>query len=143
MSKRSKAAAERSKIEAEKMHLAGASGDEIRAELGGSRVTTWRWLKDAGEIDWAALRQEELGPARKAFVEQVIARGDDVLAGRLDTDSANAWKGLMDQISRVVGLEAPKRSESKSTSTNVNVQLDMTSEFAQWKRASAGLTETQ
>ena len=124
MSKRSKSDAERSKIEAEKMRLAGASQEEIRAELGGVRSTTWRWLKDVGEIDWNGLRQEELGPARKAFVEQMIARADDVLSGRLDTDAANAWRGLMEQISRVVGLEAPKRVESRSTRINIDADID-------------------
>src|SRR5450755_2344176 len=109
MSKRSKAAAERSKIEAEKMRLAGATDEEIRAELGGVRSTTWRWLQDTGPIDWAALRQEELGPARKAFVEMIVGIADRVLDGSLPEETASTWKGLMDQILRIIPMEAPKR----------------------------------
>lgn len=121
--RRADAEVERDTIAADKLRMEGASKKEIREQLGVSRTTAWRFLKDAENINWAVLGLEELAPLKRAFVEQIAERANDVLEGKLSPEAANAWRSLMDQISRVMGFEVKKVVQQN---TQINIGVDPT-----------------
>lgn len=64
-----------------------------------------------------------------------------LVAGNVAAEVAREWLHVRAEISRLLGLNAESRS--MRLNLNVDASADATSEFARWKRASAGLTEAQ
>jgi transcriptional regulator with XRE-family HTH domain len=105
----------------------GLSHKEIEQQIGVSHATLWRYFNEM-DIDWAALNAAALGPLKQKVVEQLAQRADDVLAGRLPPKVADAWRGLMAELSKVVGLHAPIRTQS----TNTNLEVTVEPNFYRW-----------
>ena len=114
----------------------GMSQTEIAEELGVHRTTIYRNTLPL-EIDWANANLAKLAPFKKKLVENIAARAVDVLNGEIEPDVANAWKGLMSELAKVVGLYEP----TKSITAHINA--DPTGRFHKFVTAAAGLTDLQ
>ena len=78
-----------------------------------------------------------LAPMKKKLVEQLSEMADDVLAGRYAPRVVEAWRGLMSDLAKIAGLNAP------TTSVTAHIRTDDTGRFHQTVTACAGLDEMQ
>lgn len=62
-----------------------------------------------------------------------------LVEGKVAPDIAREWLHVRSEISKLLGLNAESRSAHLRV--NIDATTDSTSEFARWKRATAGLSE--
>jgi hypothetical protein len=98
---------------------AGATKQEIAADIGVSRVTLWRYLQ-ALDVQFVESNREAIAELKKQVASEVAQQADNVLSGHLDPKAAAAWNGLISTFNKMLGLNAPKKTES----LNVNVETD-------------------
>jgi hypothetical protein len=133
---KARAEVERNKLHAAQRLAEGASRTEVMKELGVTRQTIWAYLRKS-DIDWAALNATALAPLKKKLAEQLSEMADDVLAGRYPPKVVEAWRGLMGDLAKIAGLNAP------TTSVTAHIRADGTGRFHKFVQAAAGLTDAQ
>ncbi|HEX4424180.1 MAG TPA: HTH domain-containing protein [Terriglobales bacterium] len=109
----------------------GKTQAQIADELGISRATFWRDIStltknyaEGNQTAFAELRTMQVG----ALLDMAKEVHDEVIT----PETGNSIRGFLDSVSRLLGLEAPRRTESRST--NVNVEGGSVENFGLYKR---------
>jgi transposase len=114
----------------------GKSQVAIAAEIGVSTVTLWRYLKDL-DGDFFADNRKALSDLKRKVGEAQLQRADEVLAGTIKPEVANAWRGIISDFAKLFGLNAEKRAVVAHVST------DKDATYLKFKKAVSGLGPDQ
>jgi hypothetical protein len=88
--------------------------------IGVSRATLWRDLTALESQGQLAISEQDRREMVKAQYEVLLKMERAAVEGTLDPDVINAWNRVRESIARLLGLNAPVRSEA----VNVNVEAD-------------------
>ena len=116
---------------------AGKTQAEIQEELQVSRATMWRTMTALAERFTQAVSDDDLTALKRAQLDALRCVGDAVLKGTVEPEVSNAWARLNEQVSRLLGLDAPQK--------RVVAHLDAESSplFLRFKKSIAGLSDDQ
>lgn len=100
--------AERQSREIELMN-AGKTQGEIAADLGISRQTFWRDM-NALTKSYTEGNQTAFGKLREMQVGALLDMAREVHDGKIEPEVGNSIRGLLDSVSKLLGLNAPQKS---------------------------------
>jgi hypothetical protein len=115
---------------------AGKTGAQMAEELEVHRNTISRDLKDLRE-QFSAGNSEAFAEARAKQVRVFELMEAALVEGKIDAQTATAWKGIRSEISALLGVNAPSKS------ITARIGADSSPVFLRFKSATAGLDDAQ
>ena len=134
--------AERAERQARALGLmkTGETQEAIAELLGVSRTTFWRDLQ-AIEARYVEGSKEDVVAFKKAQYDALIRIESATAEGTIEPEVANALVRVRDSVARLLGLNAPTRSENLNV--NADVQVIPIDQQLEYFNAFAGLYEDE
>jgi DNA-binding Lrp family transcriptional regulator len=132
--------AERAERQARALQLMkeGGTQEAIAALLGVSRTTFWRDLQ-AIEARYVEGSKDDVAAFKKAQYDALIRIESATAEGSIPPEVANALTRIRDSVARLLGLNAPSRSEN----LNLTGDLESLGPYRQFVLACRGLDQEQ
>ncbi len=97
----------------------GKTRGEVAAEVGVSRMTLWRDLH-ALDAKFGAENSERVRELKAKVGEALLKAADEVWQGAVPAEVANAWRAIVADFSKLLGLNA----ESRAVVAHVSVEAE-------------------
>jgi DNA-binding CsgD family transcriptional regulator len=111
----------------------GKDQPDIVEELGISRMTLWRDLQSL-EKKYGVENSEQLKAIKAKMFETLIKAAEAVWVGEIEPEVANAYRGILAEVSKLLGLNAPQKTISAHVDLN-----EQQSRYARIMRACRGI----